>query len=42
MIAGLTDLVKAVASGIRKSYGIQEQAVVDGIVKEGFRKLGSL
>jgi len=42
MIAGLTELLKAVASGIRRSYGAQEQAVVDGIVKEGFRKLGSL
>lgn len=41
MIAGLNELVFVLQLGVRVSYGPQEEAVVSGIIKEGFRRLGA-
>jgi len=41
MIAGLNELVFVIQLGVRLNYGPQEEAVVSGIIKEGFRKLGA-
>jgi Domain of unknown function (DUF4388) len=41
MIAGLNELVFIVQLGVRTDYGAQEEAVVTGIIKEGFRRLGA-
>ena len=41
MIAGLNELVFVLQLGVRMSYGPQEEAVVSGIIKEGFRRLGA-
>ena len=41
MIAGLNELVFVLQLGVRLNYGPQEEAVVSGIIKEGFRKLGA-
>jgi hypothetical protein len=41
MIAGLNELVFIVQLGVRTDYGVQEEAVVTGIIKEGFRRLGA-
>jgi len=41
MIAGLNELVFVIQLGVRTNYGQQEEAVVSGIIKEGFRRLGA-
>jgi hypothetical protein len=41
MLAGLNELVGAIQLGVRERHGAQEEAVVSGIIKDGFRKLGS-
>jgi hypothetical protein len=40
MLAGLNELVGAIQLGVRERHGAQEEAVVSGIIKDGFRKLG--
>jgi hypothetical protein len=42
MVAGLNELVYAIQLTVRARYGAQEAAVVSGIIKEGFRRLGTL
>jgi hypothetical protein len=39
MLAGLNELVFVMQLNVRTRYGAQEEAVVSGIIKEGFRKL---
>lgn len=41
MVAGLNELVFVIQLAVRTRLGKQEEAVVSGIIKEGFRKLGS-
>ena len=41
IIAGLNELVFVMQLTARTRYGAQEEAVVSGIIKDGFRKLGS-
>jgi hypothetical protein len=38
---GLQELLFAVQLGVRQQRGVQEGAVVSGIIKDGFRKLGA-
>ncbi len=40
MVTGLNELVYVIQFAIRSKYGKQEEAVVSGIIKDGFRKLG--
>jgi hypothetical protein len=40
MLAGLTELATAIQLGVRERLGAQENAVVSGIIKEAYRKLG--
>lgn len=40
ILAGINELVVAVQLGVRERHGAQEEAVVSGIIKEGYRKLG--
>ena len=40
MVSGLNELVFVIQLAVRTRYGAQEAAVVSGIIKEGFRKLG--
>ena len=40
MLAGLNELVTAIQLGVRERLGAQEIAVVSGIIKEAYRKLG--
>jgi hypothetical protein len=40
ILAGLNELVTAVQLGVRERHGAQEEAVVSGLIKEGYRKLG--
>jgi len=39
MIAGLNELIGAVQAGVRVHHGAEEEAVVSGIIKDGFRRL---
>jgi hypothetical protein len=41
IVAGLNELVFAIQLGVRTRLGKQEEAVVSGIIKDGFRKLGT-
>jgi hypothetical protein len=41
MIAGLNELVVALQLAVRMHRGAQEEAVVSGIIKDGFRRLGA-
>jgi hypothetical protein len=41
MLAGLNELVGAIQLGVRERHGAEEEAVVSGIIRDGFRKLGS-
>jgi hypothetical protein len=41
MIAGLNELVFVLQLAVRTDYGVEEAAVVSGIIKEGFRRLGA-
>ena len=41
MVAGLNELVFVIQLSVRTRYGRQEEAVVSGIIKEGFRRLGA-
>ncbi len=40
MLAGLNELVTAIQLGVRERLGAQEIAVVSGIIKDAYRKLG--
>ena len=40
MLAGLNELVAAIQLGVRERLGAQEIAVVSGIIKEAYRRLG--
>jgi hypothetical protein len=40
MVSGLNELVFVIQLAVRTRHGAQEAAVVSGIIKEGFRKLG--
>jgi hypothetical protein len=40
MLAGLNELVASIQLGVRQRLGSQEIAVVSGIIKEAYRKLG--
>lgn len=40
MLAGLNELVASIQLGVREKLGAQEIAVVSGIIKEAYRKLG--
>jgi hypothetical protein len=40
MLAGLNELVASIQLGVRERHGAQEIAVVSGIIKEAYRKLG--
>ena len=39
MVAGLNELVGVIQAGVRERHGAEEEAVVSGIIKEGFRRL---
>ncbi len=39
MIAGLNELIGSVQAGVREHHGPEEEAVVSGIIKDGFRRL---
>ena len=41
MVAGLNELVFVIQLAVRTHQGAQEEAVVSGIIKEGFRRLGA-
>jgi len=41
MVAGLNELVFVIQLSVRQKRGAQEEAVVSGIIKEGFRRLGA-
>jgi hypothetical protein len=41
MVAALNELVFIIQLSVRTKYGPQEEAVVSGIIKEGFRRLGA-
>jgi hypothetical protein len=40
MVSGLNELVFVIQLAVRTRYGAQEAAVIAGIIKEGFRRLG--
>jgi hypothetical protein len=40
MVSGLNELVFVIQLAVRTRYGAQEAAVISGIIKEGFSKLG--
>jgi hypothetical protein len=40
MLAGLNELVASIQLGVKQRHGPQEEAVVSGIIKEGYRRLG--
>jgi hypothetical protein len=40
MLSGLNELVFVIQLGVRQHLGKQEEAVVSGIIKDGFRRLG--
>jgi hypothetical protein len=40
MLAGLNELVASIQLGVKQHHGPQEEAVVSGIIKEGYRRLG--
>jgi len=41
MVAGLNELVFVIQLAIRMNHGGQEEAVISGIIKDGFRRLGA-
>jgi hypothetical protein len=40
MLSALNELVYVIQLEVKKRYGVEEEAVVSGIIKDGFRKLG--
>jgi hypothetical protein len=40
MLAGLNELVASIQLGVRQEQGAQEIAVVSGIIKDAYRRLG--
>ena len=40
MTEGLRELVAAIAALVREHQGVEEAAVVGGIIKDGYRRLG--
>lgn len=41
MVSGLNELVFVIQLSVRTRYGAQEEAVVSGIIKDGFRRIGA-
>jgi hypothetical protein len=41
MVSALNELVYAIQLAVRTKHGAQEEAVISGIIKDGFRKLGA-
>jgi hypothetical protein len=41
MVAALNELVFVIQLAVRTRHGVQEEAVVSGIIKDGLRRLGS-
>ena len=41
IVSGLNELVYAIQLSVRTRFGREEEAVVSGIIKEGFRRLGA-
>jgi hypothetical protein len=41
MMDGLNELIAAIEAGVQERHSAQEGAVVSGIIKDGFRRLGS-
>ncbi len=41
MVSALNELVYAIQLAVRTQQGAQEEAVISGIIKDGFRKLGA-
>ena len=41
MLAGLNELVFILQLAVQTNYGAQEAAVVSGIIKDGFKRLGA-
>jgi uncharacterized protein YggL (DUF469 family) len=41
IVAGLNELVFVIQLSVRTRYGVQEETVVSGIIKEGFRRIGA-
>jgi hypothetical protein len=41
MIAGLNELTAAIQLAVRRERGVQEEAVVSGIIKDGLRRVGA-
>jgi hypothetical protein len=41
MVSGLNELVFVIQLAVRKERGKEEEAVVSGIIKEGFKKIGN-
>jgi hypothetical protein len=41
MLAGLNELVASIQLGVKERHGAQEEAVVSGIIKEAYRRLGA-
>jgi hypothetical protein len=41
MVAGLNELVFVIQLAVQQKRGAQEEAVISGIIKDGFRKLGA-
>jgi len=42
MVSGLNELVYVMQLAVRTRYGTEEAAVISGIIKEGFRRLGAI
>ena len=40
MLAGFNELVASIQLGVRQGLGSQEEAVVSGIIKDAYRRLG--
>ena len=40
MLAGLNELVASIQLGVKERHGAQEEAVVSGIIKDAYRRLG--
>ena len=39
-VTGIGELVYVIQLGVRTKHGVQEEAVVSGIIKDGLRRLG--
>ena len=41
MVSALNELVYAIQLAVRTRHGVEEEAVISGIIKDGLRKLGT-